>query len=64
MIVILLYVDIKQNTIIHRINQLRYKYNSENCITGEYALKLLTKSENYGYFITPIVNNKIYDADF
>ena len=44
--------------------QLRYKYNSENCITGEYALKLLTKSENYGYFITPIVNNKIYDADF
>ena len=44
--------------------QLRYKYNSENYITGEYALKLLTKSENYGYFITPIVNNKIYDADF
>ena len=44
--------------------QLRYKYNSENCITGEYALKLLTKSENYGYFITPIVNNKVYDADF
>ncbi|MBU5680983.1 glycosyltransferase family 2 protein [Blautia sp. MSJ-9] len=44
--------------------QLRYKYNSENCITGEYALKLLTKSENYGCFITPIVNNKVYNADF
>lgn len=44
--------------------QLRYKYNFENCITGEYALKLLTKSENYGCFITPIVNNKVYSADF
>lgn len=44
--------------------QLRYKYDFENCITGEYALKLLTKSENYGCFITPIVNNKIYTTNF
>lgn len=42
----------------------RYKYDFENCINGNFALKLLTKSENYGYYITPIVNNKIYNHEF
>lgn len=45
-------------------HELRYKYNFKNCISGNFALKLLTKSENYGYYITPIVNNKIYRSEF
>lgn len=45
-------------------SELRYKYNFDNCISGNFALKLLTKSENYGYYITPIVNNKIYNHKF
>ncbi|MCM1467164.1 MAG: glycosyltransferase [Alistipes sp.] len=44
--------------------KLRYKYDFENCINGNFALKLLTKSENYGHYITPIVNNKIYNRKF
>lgn len=44
--------------------ELRYKYDFSNCISGNFALKLLTKSENYGYFITPIVNNKIYVSEY
>ena len=44
--------------------ELRYKYNSRNCINGSFALKLLTKTENYGYYISPIVNNKIYNLNF
>ncbi len=44
--------------------KLRYEYNLENCINGNFALKLLTKSENYGYYITPIVNNKIYNTEY
>lgn len=44
--------------------ELRYKYNFTNSINGNFALKLLTKSENYGYYITPIVNNKIYSCEF
>lgn len=45
-------------------SELRYRYNFQNCIDGNFALKLLTKSENYGYYITPIVNNKIYSRNF
>lgn len=43
---------------------IRYKYKIHNCITGGYALRLLTKSENFNSFITPIVNNKIYNKNF
>ena len=43
---------------------IRYKYKIHNCIKGKYALKLLSKSENFNSFITPIVNNKIYKKTF
>lgn len=43
---------------------IRYKYEIHNCISGKCVLKLLTKSENFNSFITPIVNNKIYRKDF
>lgn len=43
---------------------IRYKYEIHNCIRGKYALKLLTKSENFNSYITPIVNNKIYNKSF
>lgn len=45
-------------------SRIRYKYGIHNCIKGKYALKLLTKSENFNSFITPIVNNKIYNKTF
>ncbi|WP_305113959.1 glycosyltransferase family 2 protein [Thomasclavelia cocleata] len=45
-------------------SHVRYKYGIHNCIEGKYALKLLTKSENFNAFITPIVNNKIYNKNF
>lgn len=44
--------------------ELRYKYNFHNCIDNTIALKLLTKSQGYDCYITPIVNNKIYDRKF
>lgn len=44
--------------------ELRYKYNFQNCITNSMAIKLLTKSQGYDCYITPIANNKIYDKKF
>lgn len=45
-------------------SEFRYKYNFYNCIDNKIALKLLTKSHGYDCYITPIVNNKIYDSEF
>lgn len=42
----------------------RYNYDHDTTIDGRTGLKLLTKSCNLGMFITPIMNNKIYRADF
>lgn len=44
--------------------ELRYKYSFHNCIDNAIALKLLTKSQGYDCYISPIVNNKIYDREF
>lgn len=44
--------------------EIRYKYSFHNCIDNAIALKLLTKSQGYDCYITPIVNNKIYDGEF
>lgn len=44
--------------------KIRYKYCFHNCIDNAIALKLLTKSQGYDCYITPIVNNKIYDGEF
>lgn len=44
--------------------EFRYKYSCYNCIDNAIALKLLTKSQGYDCYITPIVNNKIYDSEF
>lgn len=42
----------------------RYTYDHDTTIDGRIGLKLLTKSCRLGMFITPIMNNKIYRADF
>ena len=42
----------------------RYKYTSANCIDHNYALRLLTNSNNIDEFISPIVTNKIYKTSF
>lgn len=42
----------------------RYTYDHDTIIDGRTGLKLLTKSCNLGMFITPIMNNKIYRANF
>lgn len=42
----------------------RYVYEHDTTIDGRTGLKLLTKSSNLGMFITPIMNNKVYRADF
>ena len=38
----------------------RYKYPFNNQISGNFAVKLLIKSNNQDIFITPMVNNKVY----
>ena len=43
---------------------LRYNYEDYSVIDGKIGLKLLTKSSNLGMFITPILNNKIYNSRF
>ena len=42
----------------------RYRYMDSNCIDHNYALRLLTNSQNIDQFISPIVSNKIYLASF
>ena len=42
----------------------RYKYMSANCISHNYALRLLVNSQNIDQFISPIVSNKIYQTSF
>lgn len=42
----------------------RYTYDYDTTIDGRTGLKLLTKSCNLGMLISPIMNNKIYRADF
>lgn len=45
-------------------SELRYKYDFYNCIDSTIALKLLTKSHGCDCYITPIVNNKVYNSEF
>lgn len=45
-------------------SSLRYNYDDYAVINGKIALKLLTKSSNFGAFITPIMNNKLYKTSF
>ena len=47
-----------------QLAQIRYKYDLENVIDGEFALKLLSRSVNQDISISPVVWNKIYLADF
>lgn len=42
----------------------RYNYNDYTTITGKIGLKLLTKSCNLGIFLSPIMNNKLYNTKF
>ena len=42
----------------------RYAYSEEFTIDWRTGLRLLTKSENMGTYITPIMNNKIYKREF
>lgn len=44
--------------------QIRYAYNSNLKIDGRMGLRLLTKSHNLGFLISPIMNNKIYRRSF
>ncbi len=48
----------------HLSSEMRYAYTNEFTIDGRMGLRLLTKSENMGTFITPIMNNKIYKKEF
>lgn len=48
----------------HLSSEMRYVYANEFTIDGRTGLRLLTKSENMGTFITPIMNNKIYRKEF
>ncbi len=43
---------------------LRYNYDSYTTITGKTGLKLLTKSCDLGIFLSPIMNNKLYNTRF
>lgn len=54
-------IDEYENTISSKY---RYNYPIENKISNDFALKLLSRSENQDIYITPIVNNKIYSTEF
>ena len=44
----------------HLSAEARYAFDEEFTVDGRTGLRLLTKSENFGAFITPIMNNKVY----
>lgn len=44
----------------HLSAEARYSFDEEFTVDGRTGLRLLTKSENFGAFITPIMNNKVY----
>lgn len=41
----------------------RYQYPFDNQISNDFALELLAKSNNQDIYITPIVNNKVYNLE-
>lgn len=48
----------------HISAETRYAYNEKFTIDGRIGLRLLTKSESFGTYITPIMNNKVYRKAF
>lgn len=48
----------------HISHKTRYAYDTAFVTNGRMGLKLLTKSEDFGTYVSPIMNNKIYKKDF
>lgn len=48
----------------YRLAQIRYKYELENIIDGDFALELLSRNTNQDISISPVVWNKIYSSSF
>lgn len=48
----------------HLSSTTRYAYNEGFTVDGKTGLRLLTKSENMGALITPIMNNKVYKRKY